>query len=72
MILLRQGAGFGRTVQATTALAALVGACDGELPVGTLVAAVAELLQVPAEPLAGELLPAVRRLVADGLVLPPG
>jgi hypothetical protein len=70
VILLRQGGGFGRTVQVSTALAGLVGACDGELSVGRLVAALAGLLEVPAAELATELLPATRRLVADGFLLP--
>ena len=71
VIVLRQGGGFGRGVRASTALAGLVGACDGELTVGRLIAALAELLGVPADGLASELLPAVRRLVADGLLVPP-
>lgn len=71
VILLRQGGGFGRTVRATTALAGLVGACDGDLSVGRLVGALAGLLDVPVAELAAELLPLVRRLVADGLLLPP-
>jgi hypothetical protein len=70
VIMLRQGGGFGRAVRASTALAGLVGACDGELAVGRLIAALAELLEVPADGLATELLPAVRRLVADGLLVP--
>ncbi|HET9656909.1 MAG TPA: methyltransferase, partial [Kineosporiaceae bacterium] len=70
VILLRQGGGFGRSVQASTALAGLVGACDGELTVGRLIGALAGLLEVPACDLAAELLPAVRRLVADGFLLP--
>ncbi len=69
VVLLRQGGGFGRVVRASTALAGLVGACDGELPVGRLVGALAGLLEVGADELAGELLPAVRDLVADGLLL---
>lgn len=70
VILLRQGGGFGRAVPATTALAGLVGACDGELPVGVLVGALAALLEQPADALAAELLPAVRTLVTDGVLLP--
>ena len=69
-ILLRQGGGFGRVVRASTALAGLVGACDGELPVGAIAAALAHLLDEPVGELTGRLLPAVRGLVADGLLLP--
>ncbi|MDM7854449.1 DUF7059 domain-containing protein [Cellulomonas alba] len=68
IILLRQGGGFGRTVQAGTALAALVGACDGELTVGQIVAALGALLERPAHEVAAEVLPAVEGLVVDGLL----
>ncbi|MBT2516562.1 methyltransferase [Streptomyces sp. ISL-90] len=71
-MLLRQGGGFGRTIGLDTGLAALVGACDGELPVGAIIGAVAQLLDVDESALARELLPAVRGLIDDGiLVLPP-
>jgi hypothetical protein len=68
-ILLRQGQGFRRAVSAGTALAALVGACDGTLTIGAIVAAIAELLEVDASALAAETLPDVRRLLGDGLLL---
>ena len=68
-IVLRQTRGFGRAVAVDTALAAVVGACDGELPLGVLVDAVADLLDVDAAPLTAELLGQVRRLVADGLLV---
>lgn len=71
VILLRQGGGFRRTVRASTALAGLVGACDGEFAVGQLIGALSDLLDRPAGDLAAELLPSVRRLVADGLLLTP-
>ncbi len=58
VILLRQGGGAGRVVQASTGLAGLVGACSGELTVGQLTGALAHLLEVPAAELAAELLPA--------------
>jgi methylase of polypeptide subunit release factors len=68
-ILLRQGQGFRRAISAGTALAALVGASDGSLGVGAIVAAIAQLLEVDAEALAAETLPDVRRLLADGILL---
>ncbi|GMA22998.1 hypothetical protein GCM10025864_07570 [Luteimicrobium album] len=70
VVLLRQGDGFGRAVHASTALAALAGACDGELTVGQIASAIAALFDVPAGDLAGELFPAVRGLVEDGFVTP--
>ncbi|WP_125773932.1 DUF7059 domain-containing protein [Antribacter gilvus] len=70
VVILRQGDGLGRGVHASTGLAALVGACDGELTVGQIVGAVAALFEVPADALAAELLPAVRGLVGDGFLMP--
>ncbi|WP_144681828.1 methyltransferase [Cellulosimicrobium sp. TH-20] len=72
VVLLRQGDGLGRAVRATTGLAALVGASDGELTVGQLVGAIAALFEVGAEDLASELLPDVRGLVRDGFLAPVG
>jgi len=69
VVLLRQGGGFGRTVRVGTAGAGVVGACDGELPVGVLVGAVAALLERPAEEVAAEVLPVVRGLVRDAMLV---
>jgi hypothetical protein len=71
VVLLRQGGGFGRVVRVGTALAGLVGACDGELPVGAITSALADLLDQPLGELTERLLPAVRGLVGDGFLLPP-
>jgi methylase of polypeptide subunit release factors len=70
VVLLRQGGGLHRAVRADTALAGLVGACDGELAVGQVVGALGVLLDEPVEALRARLLPAVRGLVADGLLRP--
>jgi methylase of polypeptide subunit release factors len=67
-MVLRQGGGFGRAITLDTGLAALVGACDGDLEVGQIIAAIAHLLEVDAVALAAELLPAVRTLVDDGIL----
>lgn len=64
----RQRYGFGRAVEVDTALAAVVGACDGDLPLGALLSAVAQLLDVDAAALAAEVLPQVRRLAREGYV----
>ncbi len=66
---LRQGSGFARTVPVGTAVAAVVGACDGTLPVGAICAAVADLLEVDADALAVEVLPELRELVLTGMLL---
>ena len=68
VIELRQGGGFGRVVDVDPAVAALVGACDGDLPVGVLLAAIAELLEVDADALREDALPRVRELVFTGFL----
>jgi methylase of polypeptide subunit release factors len=70
VVLLRQGGGFGRAVQAGTALAGFVGVCDGELTVGQIVNALGALLEVGADAVAADILPAARGLVRDGLLHP--
>ncbi|WP_307865032.1 DUF7059 domain-containing protein [Myceligenerans salitolerans] len=70
VVILRQGDGLGRGVQASSPLAALVGTCDGELTVGQIIGALAALFEVAAADLAAELLPAVRGLVLDGFLVP--
>jgi len=69
-VVLRQQYGFGRALEAGTALAAIVGACDGELPLGALVGAVAGLLDADADALRDEVIQPLRRLVLDGYLLP--
>ncbi|WP_394552745.1 methyltransferase [Agromyces sp. MMS24-JH15] len=69
-ILLRQGGGFGRVIDAGTALAALVGAADGTLPAGVLSDAIADLLDADPAALWAELAGEVRALVHDGLLRP--
>jgi methylase of polypeptide subunit release factors len=68
VIELRQGGALGRTLDVDPALAALVGACDGDLPVGALVAAIAELLEVDPGDLSADLLPRVRELLFTGFL----
>lgn len=68
VIELRQGGGFARTIEVDPALAALVGASDGDLPVGVLIGAIADLLEVDAAALAADLVPRVRELVFTGFL----
>lgn len=65
---LRQGGGFARSLEVDPALAALVGACDGDLPAGALIDAIAELLEVDAAALRADLAPRVRELVFTGFL----
>ncbi|WIB15074.1 MULTISPECIES: class I SAM-dependent methyltransferase [unclassified Curtobacterium] len=70
VMALVQGGGFGRRVDADTALAAFVGAADGELAVGQIVGAIAQLTGVDEAALSADLVPRLRDLVLDGLLLP--
>jgi hypothetical protein len=70
VIELRQGGGFSRTVAVDPALAGFVGACDGELTVVQIAAALAELFEVPLPDLWAELEPRIRSLVLDGILVP--
>lgn len=68
VIELRQGGGFGRSLSIDPGLAALVGACDGDLPLGVLIDAIAELMGVPAAALRADLLPRARELLFTGFL----
>jgi methylase of polypeptide subunit release factors len=68
VMTLRQGGGFGRVIRLDTGLAALVGACDGELSIRAIIAAIAELLEVDEPLLSAELVPRVRELVVTGFL----
>ena len=65
-LVFRRGIGFGRAVAVDTALAAVAGACDGDLPLGALIDAVADLLDADAAALRADLVPRLRPLIADG------
>lgn len=67
-IVYRRPAGFGRAVEVDTALAAVTGACDGELSLGLLIDAVADLLDADEAALRGDLLPRLRPLIEDGFL----
>ena len=65
-IVFRQQRGFRRAVEADTALAGVLGACDGELSLAAILAALADLLAVDAVALRADVLPRFRPLIADG------
>ena len=71
VLRLRQGGGFARVEEADTALAAVVGACDGELSIAAITAAVASLLHVEEAAVLDSVLPRVRELVATGMLRLP-
>jgi SAM-dependent methyltransferase len=68
---LHQGGGFARTYALGTALAAVVGTCDGELSVGAICAAVAQLLEVDERELLAEVLPDIREFITVGILRQP-
>ncbi|MER7073254.1 methyltransferase [Terrabacter sp. NPDC000476] len=69
VIVVRQGGGLGRAVRAGTLLAAYLGVADGELTARVALEAVATVLELnPADVLA-EVVPQLRELVADGLLV---
>ncbi|GAA3574828.1 class I SAM-dependent methyltransferase [Microlunatus spumicola] len=70
-IVLRQQRGLRRAVALDTAAAGVLGACDGELSLRTLVDTVAGLLDADGPALAVELVGRVRDLAVDGVVLAP-
>ncbi|WP_420368783.1 DUF7059 domain-containing protein [Curtobacterium sp. L1-20] len=69
VMTLVQGGGFGRRVDADTALAAFVGACDGDLSVAAIIGAIAQITGADEGALTADLLPRARDLVLDGLLL---
>ena len=69
VLLLRQGGGFRRELRVGTELAAIVGACDGELSVDAIVVAVAQLLDLDLDELRRTIVAEVRELLTDGFLL---
>ena len=70
VILLRQGGGLRRDIRVDSSLAAVVGACDGDLPLGVIVDAVAQLLETDPVRLRSVIATEVRELVVDGILQP--
>jgi hypothetical protein len=68
VIELRQGTGFARVRRVDTVAAAVVGASDGDLPLGTIVDAVARLLDADAADARRAVLPVVRELLVEGFL----
>ncbi|RYP87291.1 class I SAM-dependent methyltransferase [Nocardioides guangzhouensis] len=67
-IVLRQQRGLRRARKADTVEAALVGACDGDLSVDAILAALAELLGLDPAEVRETRLPVVRELVVEGFL----
>ncbi|HLS62593.1 MAG TPA: methyltransferase [Ruania sp.] len=72
VIMLHQGGGFGRSVRADTALAAVVGASDGELTPAQAAAGVAVLTDTAPHAVLQSVIADIRGLVLDGFLHLPG
>lgn len=69
-VVLRSRSGFCRAIEVDTALGGVLGACDGDLPLGVLISAVANILEVDEGALRDEIVGRWPDLVLDGFVLP--
>lgn len=69
-IVLRQQRGFRRARTADTIIAGFVGAADGELAVGEILGALANLLERDLAELVSTYLPTLRELVREGFLTP--
>ena len=67
-LIFRQRRGFRRALQLDTALAGVLGACDGELTLGQIIDSVASLLELDAIALTGRVVERVRALAVDGFL----
>ena len=71
LILLRQGGGLGRVVQAGTTMAALAGVADGELSVGQVAEAVAALTGADPQEVRTRMVADARELLGYGMLRLP-
>jgi methylase of polypeptide subunit release factors len=69
-LTLRQGGAFARVYPMGTVLAAVVGACDGELSILAICGALAQLLDLRENDLLDEVLPSIRELTITGFLEP--
>ncbi|MDR1386179.1 MAG: methyltransferase [Propionibacteriaceae bacterium] len=69
-VWLRRQSGLGRLVEVDTALGGVLGACDGDLALGDIVAAVAALTDQAPAGLAARLGPVLRQLIAEAWLRP--
>lgn len=67
-IVLRQRRGLLRAVTVGTAEAGFVGACDGRLPAGVIIEALATVLETDVVAVRDDLLPRIRDLIRDGFL----
>ena len=68
LLIMHQGGGLGRSVPVSSAVSAVVGASDGELTVGQIVAAVAMLTETEVEDVRAEVEAPLRDLIRWGFL----
>lgn len=68
-LVYRQRSGLCRAMEADTVLGGVLGACDGGLDLGTIDAAVAQILGVDAGAVREQILPQVRRALREGILV---
>lgn len=64
-LVMRQGIGLKRARQLGTELAGVLGACDGDLPLGVIIDVVAQLTERDSAELRAQLLPELREIIAE-------
>lgn len=64
--------GAGREIPVSAEVSGFVGACDGDLSAGQIIAALGALLDVPEEEMREAVLPTVRELIGAGLLTDEG
>ena len=69
VVLIRQGGGLRRAFQVDSVTAGLVGVCDGELTARQGLAGIAVLTDADQGDLARQVMPVLRDMVADGLLV---
>jgi len=67
-IVLRRQRGMRRAEQVDTVLAGFVGACDGDLSTGQILAALADLMDRPVVDVLTDYLPQIRHLLVEGFL----
>jgi len=71
-VVLRRGDGLMRAVEVDPALGGVLGACDGELLLGRIIAAVAQLMQADLRALTDDVMPHIRHLISQTWLTPSG
>jgi len=63
---------FGRMIRASVALGGVVGACDGDLSLAAITSAVADLLGEGEGEIRAQVLPSLRKMIAEGMLVVRG